>query len=130
MDRREHLPVTVELFVEDVRRSIGFYTEILGFQVLRMDPPPEATPFAVLVLEEAAVMLCHESLAGGPPPGPRGLGLDIRIMVSDVDTIYARAKAGGAQIVRDIGDRSYGLRDFRLLDPDGFRLRFASPLAG
>jgi hypothetical protein len=31
--------------------------------------------------------------------------------------------------VTAIGDRYYGLRDFTIADPDGFGVRFASPLA-
>ena len=28
------------------------------------------------------------------------------------------------------GDRDYGLRDFIVLDPDGFGVRFAAPIEG
>ena len=30
------------------------------------------------------------------------------------------------RLVREIGDRTYGLRDFTIADPDGFGIRFAS----
>lgn len=33
----------------------------------------------------------------------------------------------GTRIALDIGDRYYGLRDFIIEDPNGYRLRFASP---
>jgi uncharacterized glyoxalase superfamily protein PhnB len=59
--------------------------------------------------------------------GPSALGVHIRIMVPNVDAMYQRAKAANAEIVREIGDRDYGLRDFILLDLDGYFIRFAAP---
>lgn len=49
-------------------------------------------------------------------------------MVPDVDDYYARAQAAGLEIMHSLADREYGLRDFIVRDPNGFRLRFASPL--
>ena len=45
---------------------------------------------------------------------------------SDVDRLWLVAREMGARVVSPIGDRSYGLRDFTIADPDGFGLRFAS----
>jgi uncharacterized glyoxalase superfamily protein PhnB len=50
-------------------------------------------------------------------------------MVPDVDRWWALAREMGARIVSPIGDRDYGLRDFIMRDPWGFRLRFASALS-
>jgi uncharacterized glyoxalase superfamily protein PhnB len=44
--------------------------------------------------------------------------------------MYSRCVAAGASVALDIGDRYYGLRDFIVRDVNGYRLRFASPLAG
>jgi uncharacterized glyoxalase superfamily protein PhnB len=49
-------------------------------------------------------------------------------MVADVDAFWERARVAGAPVLAPIGDRSYGLRDFTVLDPDGFGVRFASRL--
>ena len=46
-----------------------------------------------------------------------------------LDAVYNRCREGGVEIVHEIGDRYYGLRDFVISDLNGFRLRFASPLA-
>ncbi len=50
-------------------------------------------------------------------------------MVDDVDSLYRRATDNDVTIVHDICDRPYGLRDFIIRDPDGFRLRFAAPVS-
>lgn len=42
--------------------------------------------------------------------------------------INDRVRAAEVNIMREIGDREYGLRDFIVRDQFGFRLRFASPI--
>lgn len=53
---------------------------------------------------------------------------NVRILTSDVDAVYATVLTLGVRVERPIADRSYGLRDFTVRDPDGFELRFAKPL--
>jgi len=131
-DPRELVPITVELFVPDVGASVRFYTEKLGFELLRLERGSiggqEQQTFAVVGLERAAFLIAHNALEGGLALPPSGGGIDIRIIVQDVDAVYRRARESGVEIVADIGDREYGLRDFIARDPDGFRLRFATPL--
>jgi catechol 2,3-dioxygenase-like lactoylglutathione lyase family enzyme len=125
-DNEQLVTVAPEFFVRDVRAAVEFYVEKLGFVVLR-----ENDVFAVIALGQAHVLLAHESIAPEgslPEPSARGSGLNVRIVVDDVDAVYERAKARGVSIIHDIADRSYGLRDFILADPDGFMLRFAAPV--
>jgi uncharacterized glyoxalase superfamily protein PhnB len=123
----ELAPVAPELFVHNVPAAVRFYTETLGFTAYRTDPT-----FAVLALGNAVVMLADQrmyGLMGGEPPGAsRGSFVDIRIVVPDVDAMHRRCTEAGVTIVHDIADRPYGLRDFIIRDPNGFRLRFAAPI--
>ncbi len=41
------------------------------------------------------------------------------IIVPDTDAVYARAKAAGATIVREIQNTDYGSREFTVNDPEG-----------
>jgi lactoylglutathione lyase len=132
-DPRELIPITVELFVPDVETSVRFYTEKLGFGLMRLErgmiDGQERATFAVVGLERAVLLIAHRSLGGAPAVPPGGGAIHIRIMVDDVDALHRRAKDNGVVIANDIADRLYGLRDFIVDDPDGFRLRFASPLS-
>jgi catechol 2,3-dioxygenase-like lactoylglutathione lyase family enzyme len=135
-DPRELAPITVELFVPDVQAGVRFYTEKLGFELVRLERETvggrEMATFAIVGVGNAFMMLAQESLyvpGGEPLATHRGVGIDTRIVVDDVDAMYRRASDNGVTIVHDIGDRPYGLRDFIIRDPDGFRLRFASALA-
>ncbi|MDZ4277897.1 MAG: VOC family protein [Dehalococcoidia bacterium] len=121
-----------EFFVRDLEASLRFYGDGLGFQVLRLEPD-----FAVAALGGAHLLLALPEAAPGSDAashlgpwlasGPRGVGVNVRIMVDDVDAMYQRARELGATVVWDIDDRYYGLRDFIIADPDGFLLRFAAP---
>ena len=54
-------------------------------------------------------------------PGEVG-GVETRsayVVVADVEAVYARAQAAGAEIVRPIQNTDYGSREFTLLDPEG-----------
>jgi uncharacterized glyoxalase superfamily protein PhnB len=128
----ENDPIAPEFFVPSVTDAIKFYTESLGFMLQRREPPAgDQATFAILRLGEAMIMVMHEAFYTGPRSDftYRCAGLDIRVMVDDVDAMYERVKAAGLSIMHEIGDRDYGLRDFIARDPNGFRLRFASPLA-
>jgi uncharacterized glyoxalase superfamily protein PhnB len=51
-------------------------------------------------------------------------------MVDDVDAHCARARAAGAIVLNEPEDQPYGTRTYRVLDPEGHRWIFGSPLAG
>jgi uncharacterized glyoxalase superfamily protein PhnB len=119
-----------ELFVRDLTASIRFYEQALGFSVVRQD-----AEFAVLSLGPARIQLVVSEqsdvqVKAWLDGGPRGLGVNVRTIVDDVDALYDRAQRHGVPILRPIGDRFYELRDFTLADPDGFVLSFASPIGG
>jgi len=127
---RELTSVAPELFIPDVEAAVRFYVERLGFTLLRQEGQGADATFAVVALGPATVLLAHDShygAMGGTLSDPRGIGLDVRIMVPDVDAIERRARANDVPIVHPIADRYYALRDFIVRDPHGYRIRFASP---
>jgi catechol 2,3-dioxygenase-like lactoylglutathione lyase family enzyme len=127
-------PVAPEFFVRDVEASIAFYIDVLGFKLVRADVDGDGRrTFAVLARGAAEFMLAHEALLGSENRAalryPRASGVDIRLMVDDVDSVYASVSAAGGRIVLPVKDQPYGLRDFIVADPDGFRIRFAQRIA-
>jgi len=124
------ITVAPEFFVRDLEASVVFYRDKLGFQVARREPD-----FAVVALGRAIVLLAaagavvehqmpraSEWLAGAA----RGIGVNVLILVDDVHAVYDRARSAGATIAKEIGDRTYGLRDFIVADPDDYLLRFGA----
>lgn len=112
--------LVVEVFVQDIGRSTGFYRS-LGFELLRDDGT-----FVELTWEASKLFLEERpELATFTHPQA-----NVRIMVADVDAWWRRAQRIGARVFQPIADRPYGLRDFTIIDPDGFGLRFATRLEG
>ena len=111
--------LVVEIFVRDARHSKGFY-EQLGFDIRE-----DRDTFVVLTWEGHELFLDERPDLPVPPSVPQA---NVRVMVADVDAYWHRALAMGAAVLAPIDDREYGLRDFTILDPDGFGIRFGSLL--
>jgi catechol 2,3-dioxygenase-like lactoylglutathione lyase family enzyme len=112
--------LVLELFVRDAERSRDFYTA-LGFEVER-----DSGAFVVLGWEGHLFLLDERpQLARSPSPVA-----NVRVMVPDVDALWERALALGLPVSVPIADRPYALRDFTIVDPDGFGVRFASRIGG
>ena len=112
--------LVVEIFVRDLDRSLAIYTA-LGFTVGRRDGN-----FAALSWEGREFFLDQRSDLA-PARGPARS--NVRILVRDVDAVWAHVQRLGLRVEQPIEDRYYGLRDFTVVDLDGFGLRFAGPLS-
>ncbi|MEM7661535.1 MAG: VOC family protein [Pseudomonadota bacterium] len=126
-----------ELYVTDLNRSLGFYGDILGFNVLFRR---EAEGFAYLERESAHLMLeeldsASRKFMTAEMSPPFGRGVNLQIRVADIDELYQRVISAGFEFVVDLEDRWYlqlefepGNRQFVVADPDGYLLRFYSDL--
>ena len=121
----------IELFVDDLDTSIGFYAA-LGFAVERREHD-----YASLRWGDAVIGLGPIAKLPSDGPGPgftqerlagvRGAGVEIVLVVDDLDTALAAVHAAGHALAEPPQDRPWGLRDFRLTDPDGYYLRITTP---
>ncbi len=130
-------PVIPELDVADLGRSLSFYVDALGFSV-RFERPEER--FAYLARGPVHLMLEQADGPGrrfrvAPLEYPFGRGMNLQIQVPDVDHLHAQALRVGATIYIPLeerwyrqGDEEAGNRQFVVLDPDGYLLRFFSSL--
>jgi predicted lactoylglutathione lyase len=133
MKKNTQSTIFVELHVPDFKLAKDFYGK-LGFTVAREVEPDEEKGY--LVLKKDNNILCF--WAGNeyiykqnyfkkfPKDTKRGYGVEIVIMVENIDELYDQAKLF-ANIVRELQLRPWGARDFRLEDPFGFYIRFTEP---
>ena len=112
--------LVIEIFVRDIAKSTAFYRR-LGFELLRDDGD-----FVELAWEGHRLFLDERGEAMGPVPDT--VQANFRVIVPDVDRYWELAAEMGARVLAPIADKSYGLRDFAIADPDGFAVRFATHL--
>jgi lactoylglutathione lyase len=118
----------IELFVDDLDASIRFYERALGFRVVRIEADDASVERGGAVLGLGAVAKLP---ADGKGPGftrtwlaaVRGAGVEIVLEVPDVDAAWQTLERAGHTVVEPIRERPWGLRDFRVVDPDGYYLR-------
>ena len=124
----------IELFVDDLDTSIGFYAA-LGFAVERREHDYASLRWGDAVIGLGPVAQLPHTAAG---PGftqdrlaaSRGAGVEIVLEVDDLETALAAVRAAGHTLAEPPQDRPWGLRDFRLIDPDGYYLRITTPTPG
>src|SRR2546429_579264 len=120
----------IEIYVSDVARSRAFY-EALGFRVVR-----QFEDWLMLALGDNVLDIQGDGHALVGPHYftpeisrfPRGTGVEISIEVDDLDGLFERARMQGVDIVKPPQDRPWKARDFRIADPDGYFIRFTTPL--
>lgn len=100
--------------VPDVLAAVEFYTNKLGFTLCFTWGEP--VTMAGVNLGEVQVFLEQ----GTPASGRVG----VSFVVGDADELYAFHQANGVEIVVEVEDRPYGLRDYAVRDPYGYTLSF------
>ena len=113
------------LTVNDVRSSVDWYRDVLGFTVDR-EFERAGQVFAVsLSAGSVRILLTRDDGTKGVDR-PKGVGFSLQITTSqDVDRIAEGAKGAGATLDSEPAD-VWGARVFRIRDPDGFRLVISS----
>lgn len=85
---------------------------------------------ARLTLQGDAYARSHPHYFTGLLDGPRGVGVEIAIEVSDIDALAELVGGLDGVMVKSMQQRTWGARDFRIADPDGYFIRFTTPLKG
>ncbi len=119
----------LELFVEDVERSVAFYQSVLGFSLVRKDPGYASIRRGNVTLGIGPIGKLSETdgyFTRGRLRGERGLGVEIVLEAADFEEILDRVTRAGYPINDSPTLRPWGLTDFRLIDPDGYYLRITT----
>lgn len=125
-----------ELYVSDFAKSLHFYTKILGWELKyrREDPL-----FAFLEYQKSEIMIQQEDddeeWHNGKPEYPFGRGLNFEIHTNNVQALIDSLEKNNYPIKRGLKDSWYrkndiliGAREFLVMDPDGYLLRFSQSL--
>ncbi len=111
--------VNVRYMVDDVDEAVGYYTKLLGFELLMSAAPA----FADVRRGNLRLLLAGPTSSAGRPrpdgtkPGPGGWNR-IHFIVDDIDTEVAQLRNAGARFRNDIIEGPGG-KQILLEDPSG-----------
>jgi len=112
--------------VGDLDRSIAFYTDVLGMQLLRRNDYPEGRFTLAFVgygpeSEHAVIELTHNWDTDSYQLGD-GFG-HIALAVDDAYAACEQIKARGGRVVREAGPMKHGTTVIAFVeDPDGYKI--------
>ncbi len=149
MSAEDRAGMSVMLTCRDVKASAAFYKK-LGFEMKESWPSEEDPQWANMTLASQSVMIgasmdpdkvgemCggDEALAGywkkcaqDFRKHPSGVGIQVYLHVGDVDAYYDLVSAKKVRPDTKPTTQFYGIRDFAVSDPDGYRLVFFTPVS-
>ncbi len=125
-----------ELYVLDFNKSLNFYTQLLGFTIEYQRTNPQ---FAFLSFGESQLMLEQEEhnpdWHTGTMEYPLGRGINLQIKTTNVQVLVQKLQQAHYPLKRglqeswySVKDKKVGYRQFLVMDPDGYLLRFSEPI--
>jgi lactoylglutathione lyase len=114
-----------EIFPADLDLTVDFYVRVLAFTLLRDERHDEV---AYIHMRRGDVFVGARGQTGADPDAVRRppVGVELVLEVDDLDAERERVVAAGWPLSDDLTEQSWGLRDFRLLDPDGYYWRITT----
>ena len=112
---------TAVFAVVDVKQTVDFYVNVLGFHQhwLWEDPPT----FGCIGLGQVEVFLCQQPELAGKVEGHMH-----SFYVDDLQALHDQHAAAGAPIISPLANKPWGIREYTVRDPNGYHLRFTGPL--
>jgi len=120
---RDAVVLSPEFRVPDVARAAAWYEHVLGFPEVRTWGEP---PVYAIARRDQVIIHLSALPEGHSPRGNReaGCAWDAYVECRGVDALCAEVRRRGAAILREPETRVYQMRDFELLDLDGYVLCF------
>ncbi|WP_144796794.1 VOC family protein [Microbacterium paludicola] len=117
----------------DAEAALGFYRDLLGFEVRNDVGYADMRWITVGPAGSATTIVLHPPAAD---PGisdeeretittliAKGVYGAITLSTDDLDALFERLEAGGADVVQEPTDQDYGVRDCAFRDPSGNLIR-------
>ena len=114
------------LTVKDIEKSLHWYTEVVGF-VVDNRYEREGKLVAVGVKAGDVRILLNQDDGKRGWDRVKGEGFSLMLTTAqNIDQIAQRIRAMGGKLESEPADMPWGVRMFRLLDPDGFKIAISS----
>jgi uncharacterized glyoxalase superfamily protein PhnB len=116
--------------VRDLHTSMAWYRDVLGFTVAR-EHEREGKLRAVSLQAGSVRVLINQDDGAKGFDRVKGEGFSLQFTTAqNVDAVANRIRNAGGTLQTEPADMPWGVRVFRLVDPDGFKLVISGPLSG
>jgi lactoylglutathione lyase len=109
----------------DLPRALGFYRDLLGFQVAYQFPPDGEPGYVGLDLGRSHLGIGADP-AGQDGPGPKDRRFTLWVYAEDCDAAVQHLRSHGVPVLAEPADQPWGERMAEVADPDGNRVIVAS----
>ena len=124
------------LEVDDHEAALAFYRDVLGLEV-RNDVKMEFGRWLTIgPRDQPELSIVMQSVGVGRPPEDaqalqsllaKGSLSGLVFTTGDVDAVFEKVSASGAEVLQEPMDMPYGVRDCAFRDPAGNMVRFSQP---
>ena len=132
MDRKEPesfraRALSMSLTVKDLEKSVAWYRDVVGFVEDNRFERDGKLRSVAMKAGDIRFMLNQDDGAKGWDRR-KGEGFSFMFTtVQDIDSVAKRIKDHGGVLETEPADMPWGVRSFRLRDPDGYRFAISSP---
>jgi len=117
--------ISPTLAVRNMKQTIQFYRDSLGFKMGMVFPDADNPEYADLSKDGMVVMLIPAKNVGIGSKQRLGIGVNLYLQIDgDIDEYRNELKNKGIKVVVDIKDEPFGIRDFTVEDINGYKLTF------
>ncbi len=118
--------VTPNLMVKDVSASLKFYQETLGLERRLTVPEQEPFVFVSVAAGDVEIFLNQDGLnQDGSSGKSRASGISLYVELEGLNHLLERVQQHQVKIEIALNETFYGMREFAVLDPDGYMIIFA-----
>ncbi|MEO8381444.1 MAG: VOC family protein [Acidobacteriota bacterium] len=118
--------LSASLSVKDLQKSLEWYCDVLGLVVERKYEREGTLMAVALQAGDVRILISQDDGAKGWDRA-KGEGLSLQFSThQNIDDVAARIKQHGGTLESEPFDAPWGVRAFRLVDPDGFRFVISS----
>lgn len=118
--KEQYSHAAIAIPVPDLIDTLEYYEKKLGFEVTFRWGDPVTYAVGKLGTETQLHFTQAEDVTD--------YATSLYIFVHNVNIVYDELKRNGVKIFNEIDDRDYGMRDFDIVDLNGYRLTFATSI--
>ncbi|MEM8767130.1 MAG: VOC family protein [Pseudomonadota bacterium] len=112
------------LAVHDIDASAAFYQDVLGFEDLNIEAP--GWRFMARGPVRLQIGACPDAM---PAEETGDHSYFAYLHVEDAKALHDHATTVGAELIKDLADEPWGIREFGLRTPDGHRIMIGQRLS-